>query len=60
MVFSGDNQLLHQASRINFGTYYTVEEDVKVKEIGCVLSDHIPTLVYYWQVEHSDFKNRSL
>jgi hypothetical protein len=40
---------LHKASRIDFGTYYPVQYNVKACDLGYVAKDQLPTLIGYWR-----------
>ena len=40
---------LHPASRINFSKVYTIEHNVKVKNIGKVTGRYFTWVLYYWQ-----------
>jgi hypothetical protein len=52
VVMADDVSNLHFASRINFGIEYPIQYNIKVKDIGYVRADHVPTLISSWQEEH--------
>ena len=45
------NQTLNTASRIYFGIHHPIQYNVKVKNIGCVCTEHIHSLVGSWREE---------
>lgn len=47
-----DGQKLDAASRINFAKLYTVEHNVKVRNIGKIIPEHVPRLEKYYFDEH--------
>lgn len=42
------------ASRVRFGKTYPIEWNVKVKDIGRVIPEHISKLITYWRMEDRD------
>lgn len=46
-----DRTRLSPASRINFAMHYPIQHNVKVKDLGMVAPEAIPTLVYYAKQE---------
>jgi len=43
---------LPAASRIYFGVYHPIQYNVKVKDLGVVLQDCLPTFIGYWNMEN--------
>ncbi|KAF2996444.1 hypothetical protein E8E13_003705 [Curvularia kusanoi] len=46
-----ENETLTKASRIYFGIHHPIQYNVKVKNIGCVCAEHIPSLIGSWREE---------
>jgi len=42
---------LSAASRINFGIHHPIQHNVKVKDLGTVCNEDMPTLIGYWRME---------
>lgn len=51
---SDGNTLLKRESRIRFGKAYSIEWNVKVKDIGMVVSEDITKLVAYYKEENKE------
>lgn len=47
-VHASKDEMLHPASRVNYGKAYAVEHDVKVREIGMVEAQHRYLLSTYF------------
>jgi hypothetical protein len=45
--------ILDVASRIYFGIVHPIQYNIKVKELGYVLQNHIPTLISNWRSEEA-------
>jgi hypothetical protein len=51
VVMSAKVPKLHIASRIYYGIHHPIQYNVKVKEIGRVLPQHLPILIGNWKAE---------
>lgn len=51
VIMTAANETLSKASRIYFGIHHPIQYNVKVKEIGYVQPDYIPTLIGNWKEE---------
>jgi hypothetical protein len=51
VAMAQDVSALHIASRIYYGIHHPIRYNVKVKDIGLVLSDHLPALIGNWKAE---------
>jgi hypothetical protein len=51
VVMSESHQILDRASRIYYGIHHPIQYNVKVKDIGCVPGNLIPTLIGNWREE---------
>jgi hypothetical protein len=47
-------------SRLFFGIHHPFQSDIKVKDIGRVIPDHIPLLLKYWVEENAEFVEAQL
>jgi hypothetical protein len=51
VIMSDNNSILDKASRIYYGIHHPIQYNVKVKDIGYVLQQLIPTLIGNWREE---------
>jgi hypothetical protein len=49
-----DADTLVPASRIYFAIHHPIQYNVKVKSLGHVHADYLPTFLGYWNQENSD------
>lgn len=54
IAMTDDRKPLNIASRIFFGIHHPIQYNVKVKDLGYVIPDHLSTLVGYWAMENQD------
>jgi hypothetical protein len=52
IVMNAGEPPLHKASRIYYGIHHAIQYNVKVRDIGYVLEDHVPALIGSWLEEH--------
>lgn len=48
---TSEDQKLHPASRIRFDKVFSIEHNVKVKNVGKITEKSLPWFRYYWQME---------
>lgn len=46
-----NNSYLSHLSRLRFGKTYSIEWNVKVKDLGMVVDEDMPKLLYYYKQE---------
>lgn len=51
-----DAGILATASRIYFAIHHPIQYNVKVKSLGYVHPDYLPTFLGYWNQENGDSK----
>jgi hypothetical protein len=51
IVMTEKERPMPEASRIRFGVYHPVQYNVKVKDLGYVHPDWVPTILGYWNKE---------
>jgi len=56
IVMEENNKALVPASRIFFAVHHPIQYNVKVKSLGYVHPDYLPTFLGYWNQENSDSK----
>lgn len=56
VVMEDNNKALVPASRIYFAIHHPIQYCVKVKNLGYVHPDYLPTFLGYWNQENSDSK----
>ncbi|KAH6865201.1 hypothetical protein BKA58DRAFT_322204 [Alternaria rosae] len=56
IVMEENNRTLVPASRIYFAIHHPIQYNVKVKNLGHVHPDYLPTFLGYWNQENSDSK----
>ncbi|KAI4633817.1 uncharacterized protein J4E87_000983 [Alternaria ethzedia] len=54
IVMEENNKALAYASRIFFAVHHPIQYNVKVKNLGHVHPDYLPTFLGYWNQENSD------
>lgn len=54
IVMTDTGKPLNYASRIFFGIHHPIQYNVKVKDLGYVIPDHLENLVGYWSMENQD------
>jgi hypothetical protein len=54
IVMDADADTLVPASRIYFAIHHPIQYNVKVKSLGHVHADYLPTFLGYWNQENSD------
>ena len=59
-IMSADGQSLNPASRIYFGIHHPIQYNVKVKDLGNVVKDHIHRLIGYWMMESDNGGGRTI
>jgi hypothetical protein len=59
IVMEENNRPLVAASRIYFAIHHPIQYNVKVKNLGYVHPDYLPTFLGYWNQENSDSKQDS-
>jgi len=56
IVMEENNRALPPASRIFFAIHHPIQYNVKVKNLGYVHPDYLPTFLGYWNQENNDSK----
>ena len=56
IVMEENNRALAPASRIFFAIHHPIQYNIKVKNLGYVHPDFLPTFLGYWNQENSDSK----
>jgi len=54
IVMEENNRPLVSASRIYFAIHHPIQYNVKVKNLGHVHPDYLPTFLGYWNMENND------
>ena len=57
VVPAGSGVWLSPASRINFGIQHPIQHNVKVKDLGTVRDEDMPTLIGYFRMEKDRMNN---
>lgn len=60
IVMNQGQNPLSPASRIFFGIHHPIQYNVKVKDLGYVIPDHISNLLGYWSMENQDSTNQDV
>jgi hypothetical protein len=58
IVATDNHRPMSKAARIRFGIYHPVQYNVKVKDIGYVHPDWMPTFLGYWNTEQDTADGR--